>query len=95
MEIFERATENAFVAGFDGVEIQAAKGYLLDQFLQDSSNLRCDEYGGSIENRGRLLLECTDTAISVYGAGGVAVHLSLVVVQAVLPILILKPRSVM
>jgi 2,4-dienoyl-CoA reductase-like NADH-dependent reductase (Old Yellow Enzyme family) len=76
VDIFRRATENAFAAGFDGIELQAANGYLLDQFLQDNSNLRCDEYGGSIENRGRLLLECADAAISVYGAGGVAVHVS-------------------
>jgi 2,4-dienoyl-CoA reductase-like NADH-dependent reductase (Old Yellow Enzyme family) len=73
---FKSATKNALEAGFDGVELQAANGYHLDQFLQDSSNLRRDEYGGSIENRARLLLECTDAAISIYGAGGVAVHLS-------------------
>ena len=73
---FKSAANNAIEAGFDGVELQAANGYLLDQFLQDSSNLRRDEYGGSIENRARLLLECTDAAISVYGAGRVAVHLS-------------------
>ena len=72
---FKSAANNAIEAGFDGVELQAANGYLLDQFLQDSSNLRRDEYGGSIENRARLLLECTDAAISVYGAGSFAVRL--------------------
>lgn len=73
---FTNATSNALEAGFDGVELQSANGYLLDQFLQDSANLRRDEYGGSIESRARLLLECTDAAISVFGAGRVAVRLS-------------------
>ena len=68
--------ENAKEAGFDGVEIHGANGYLLDQFLQDSTNKRTDAYGGSLENRARLLLEVTDAAVSVWGAGRVGVHLA-------------------
>jgi len=67
---------NALRAGFDGVEIHGANGYLLDQFLQDGSNLRTDEYGGSIANRARLALEATDAAISVWGADRVGYHLA-------------------
>jgi 2,4-dienoyl-CoA reductase-like NADH-dependent reductase (Old Yellow Enzyme family) len=67
---------NALRAGFDGVEIHGANGYLLDQFLQDGSNLRADEYGGSIANRARLALEATDAAISVWGADRVGYHLA-------------------
>jgi 2,4-dienoyl-CoA reductase-like NADH-dependent reductase (Old Yellow Enzyme family) len=63
-------------AGFDGVEIHSANGYLLDQFLQDSSNKRDDGYGGSIENRARLLLEVTDAVVSVWGPGRVGMHLA-------------------
>jgi 2,4-dienoyl-CoA reductase-like NADH-dependent reductase (Old Yellow Enzyme family) len=76
VEAFRRGAENAQLAGFDGVEIHGANGYLLDQFLQDSTNLRGDDYGGPIENRARLLLEATDAAISVWGAGRVGVHLA-------------------
>ena len=76
VESYRRAAENAKKAGFDGVEIHGANGYLLDQFLQDKSNHRTDAYGGSIENRARLLLEAVDAAISVWGAGRVGVHLS-------------------
>lgn len=76
IEEYRRAAENAKAAGFDGVEIHGANGYLLDQFLQDSSNLRTDEYGGSIENRARLLLEVTDAVISVWGADRVGMHLA-------------------
>jgi 2,4-dienoyl-CoA reductase-like NADH-dependent reductase (Old Yellow Enzyme family) len=76
IEAFRRGAENAQLAGFDGVELHAANGYLLDQFLQDGTNLRTDDYGGSIENRARLLLEVTDAAISVWGAGRVGVHLA-------------------
>lgn len=76
VEAFRRAARNAQLAQFDGVEIHAANGYLIDQFLQDSTNQRTDAYGGSIENRARLLLEVTDAAISVWGAGRVGVHLS-------------------
>ncbi|NLZ17553.1 MAG: alkene reductase [Desulfobulbaceae bacterium] len=63
-------------AGFDGVEVHGANGYLLDQFLQSSTNLRSDAYGGSVENRARLLLEVCDAAISVWGADRVGVHLA-------------------
>ena len=73
---FRKGAENAKAAGFDGVEIHGANGYLLDQFLQDSSNLRTDEYGGSLENRARLLLEVTDACIDVWGAGRVGMHLA-------------------
>jgi len=67
---------NALRAGFDGVEVHGANGYLLDQFLQDGSNRRTDRYGGSIENRARLALEVTDAAISVWGADRVGYHLA-------------------
>jgi N-ethylmaleimide reductase len=73
---FRRGAENAKKAGFDGVEVHGANGYLLDQFLQDGSNKRSDQYGGSIENRARLLLEIVDQAIAVWGAGRVGVRLS-------------------
>ena len=73
---FKKASENAKLAGFDGVEIHAANGYLIDQFLQDGTNHRTDEYGGSLENRARLLLEITDAAISVWGPDKVGVHLA-------------------
>jgi 2,4-dienoyl-CoA reductase-like NADH-dependent reductase (Old Yellow Enzyme family) len=76
VEAFRRAAQNAQLARFDGVEIHAANGYLIDQFLQDGSNQRTDAYGGPIENRARLLLEVTDAAISVWGAGRVGVHLA-------------------
>ncbi|MGU7816689.1 alkene reductase [Burkholderia sp. AW49-1] len=73
---YRKGAENAKKAGFDGVEIHGANGYLLDQFLQDSTNLRIDAYGGPIENRARLLLEVVDAAIDVWGAGRVGVHLA-------------------
>ena len=73
---YRRGAENAQRAGFDGVEVHGANGYLLDQFLQDSSNLRTDDYGGSIANRARLHLEVTDAAISVWGADRVGMHLA-------------------
>lgn len=76
VESFRLGAQNAKDAGFDGVELHGANGYLLDQFLQDSSNQRTDRYGGSIENRARLLLEATDAAISVFGPGRVGVHLA-------------------
>ena len=76
VEDYRRAAENAKAAGFDGVEIHGANGYLIDQFLQDSSNKRTDGYGGSIENRARFLLEVTDAVISVWGADRVGMHLS-------------------
>lgn len=76
IEDYRRGAENAKAAGFDGVEIHGANGYLIDQFLQDSSNHRTDEYGGSVENRSRFLLEVTDAVVSVWGADRVGVHLA-------------------
>ncbi|MDR3727106.1 MAG: alkene reductase [Terracidiphilus sp.] len=76
VEGFRKGAENAKLAGFDGVEIHGANGYLLDQFLQDGSNHRTDQYGGSIENRARLMLEVADAAISVWGAKRVGMHLA-------------------
>jgi 2,4-dienoyl-CoA reductase-like NADH-dependent reductase (Old Yellow Enzyme family) len=76
VEDFRRAAQNAQDAGFDGVELHGANGYLLDQFLQDSTNQRTDDYGGPIENRARLLLEVTDAVASVWGPGRVGVHLA-------------------
>lgn len=76
VEAFRQGAENAKRAGFDGVEIHGANGYLLDQFLESSANHRTDDYGGSVENRARLLLEVADACISVWGAGCVGVHLS-------------------
>jgi N-ethylmaleimide reductase len=76
VETYRKGAENAKKAGFDGVEIHGANGYLLDQFLQDGTNKRNDAYGGSVENRARLLLEVTDAAISVWGSGRVGVHLA-------------------
>jgi len=73
---FARGAENAERAGFDGVELHGANGYLLDQFLQDGANRRTDEYGGTVENRARLLLEVTDAAARVFGPGRVGVHLA-------------------
>jgi 2,4-dienoyl-CoA reductase-like NADH-dependent reductase (Old Yellow Enzyme family) len=76
VEAFRRGAQNAQLAGFDGVELHGANGYLLDQFLQDGANHRTDEYGGPIENRARLMLECVDAAISVFGPGRVGMHLA-------------------
>jgi 2,4-dienoyl-CoA reductase-like NADH-dependent reductase (Old Yellow Enzyme family) len=76
VEQFRRGALNAQAAGFDGVEIHGANGYLLDQFLQDRSNHRTDDYGGSIGNRARLMLEVTDAVISVWGASRVGMHLA-------------------
>ncbi|MBJ6611606.1 MAG: alkene reductase [Candidatus Thiothrix moscowensis] len=73
---YRKGAENAKLAGFDGVEIHGANGYLLDQFLQDSTNQRTDAYGGSLENRARLLLEVTDAVIGVWGASRVGMHLA-------------------
>jgi N-ethylmaleimide reductase len=73
---FRQAANNALTAGFDGVEIHGANGYLLEQFLQSRTNLRTDRYGGGIENRARLLLEITQAAIEVWGASRVGVRLS-------------------
>lgn len=73
---FRRGAENAQAAGFDGVEIHGANGYLIDQFLQDGSNVRNDEYGGSIENRTRFLEEIVDAVTSVWGASRVGLHIA-------------------
>ncbi len=73
---YKRGAENAKKAGFDGVEIHGANGYLIDQFLQDVSNKRTDRYGGSVENRARLMLEVADACIDVWGAGRVGMHLA-------------------
>lgn len=75
-EQFKQAAIRAKAAGFDGVELHAANGYLIDQFLQTKANLREDEYGGSVENRARFLLEVIDVLIEVWGAGRVGVHLA-------------------
>ena len=76
VEAYRQGARNAQAAGFDGVEIHGANGYLLDQFLQDSTNHRTDEYGGPIEKRARLMLAVADAAISVWGADRVAMHLA-------------------
>lgn len=76
VEDYYQGARNAKEAGFDGVEIHGANGYLIDQFLRTSSNQREDKYGGSIENRARFLLEVTDAVISEWGPGRVGVHIS-------------------
>jgi N-ethylmaleimide reductase len=73
---YRLAAQNALAAGFDGVEIHAANGYLLDQFLRDGANKRTDAYGGSVENRARLLFEVVDAVTAVWGADRVGVRLS-------------------
>lgn len=75
VEQFRTAAQRGLTAGFDGVEIHAANGYLFDQFLQDGSNKRTDIYGGSFENRARFLLEVTNALISVWGSDRVAVRI--------------------
>jgi N-ethylmaleimide reductase len=74
--IFAQATRNARAAGFDGVELHGANGYLHDQFLQDGSNNRTDAYGGSAENRARLMVETTQAMIDAWEAARVGVRLS-------------------
>jgi N-ethylmaleimide reductase len=76
VESFRQAASNALKAGFDGVEIHGANGYLIEQFLQSRTNLRTDQYGGSIENRARLLMEIAQAVIGVWGASRVGVRLS-------------------
>ena len=73
---YRTGAENALAAGFDGVEIHAANGYLLDQFLRDKTNQRTDAYGGSIENRARLLMEVTAAVVKVWGGERVGIRLS-------------------
>ncbi len=76
IEAYRQGARNAQAAGFDGVEIHGANGYLLDQFLQERANQRSDEYGGSIANRARLMLEVADAVLAVWGAGRVGMHLA-------------------
>lgn len=73
---YKLGAENAVRAGFDGVEIHGANGYLIDQFLQDSVNRREDEYGGCLENRMRFMLEVTDAVTGVWGADRVGMHIA-------------------
>lgn len=73
---YRQGAKNALEAGFDGVEVHGANGYLLDQFLRDGTNHRTDDYGGSLENRARLLLEVTQAAVEVWGSDRVGVRLS-------------------
>ncbi|AYH43481.1 alkene reductase [Azoarcus sp. DN11] len=73
---FRRAAANAIRAGFDGVEIHGANGYLVDQFLRDGANQRTDRYGGSVENRARFALEVIDAVVAEIGAGRVGIRLS-------------------
>ena len=76
VEDYRKAAARAKAAGFDGVELHAANGYLPDQFLQDGSNKRTDSYGGSIDNRARFLLEVVEAVTSVWGGGRVAVRIA-------------------
>src|SRR5467141_2023931 len=76
VEDYRKAAARAKAARFDGVELHAANGYLVDQFLQDGSNRRTDAYGGSIENRSRFLLEVVEAITSVWGGGRVAVRIA-------------------
>jgi N-ethylmaleimide reductase len=76
VEQFRQGAKNALQAGFDGVELHGAFGYLIDQFLQDGSNQRTDRYGGSIENRARFLLEVVEAVCEVYGSDRVGIKLS-------------------
>ena len=71
---YQKGAERAKAAGFDGVEVHAANGYLIDQFLQDNSNRRTDSYGGSLENRARFLLEVVEAVTSVWGSDRVGVR---------------------
>jgi len=73
---YRKAAINAKTAGFDGIELHAANGYLLDQFLRDGSNTRTDAYGGTIENRTRLLTEVLDALVEVWPAGRIGIRLS-------------------
>jgi len=76
IEDFKRGAENALTAGFDGVEIHGANGYLLDQFARDSANKRTDAYGGSIENRAKLMLEVSKVVAAVAGAERTGIRIS-------------------
>ncbi len=76
IEAYRTGARNAREAGFDGVELHGANGYLLDQFLQDGTNHRSDDYGGSVENRARLMLDAVDAAVGEWGADRVGLHLA-------------------
>jgi N-ethylmaleimide reductase len=76
IDAYRQAARNALEAGFDGVEVHGANGYLIEQFLQSHTNLRTDQYGGSIENRTRFLMEVTKAIVEVWGADRVGVRLS-------------------
>jgi N-ethylmaleimide reductase len=76
IDAYRQAAKNALEAGFDGVEVHGANGYLIEQFLQSHTNLRTDRYGGSIENRVRFLMEVTEAVVEVWGADRVGVRLS-------------------
>lgn len=76
IDAYRDGARNAMAAGFDGVEVHGANGYLLEQFLHDSSNKRNDIYGGSVENRSRLLLQVTEAVSEIWGADRVGVRLS-------------------
>jgi N-ethylmaleimide reductase len=76
VEQFRVAAANAMEAGFDGVELHGANGYLLDQFLRDGANVRTDRYGGTLENRARFPLDVVDAVIQVWGAGRVGYKIS-------------------
>jgi N-ethylmaleimide reductase len=76
VESFRQGAVNAKAAGFDGVQLHGAHGYILDQFLRDGANDRTDAYGGSLQNRAKLLFEAIDAAIGVFGAGKVGVRIS-------------------
>ena len=76
IDAYRQGAKNALKAGFDGVEIHGANGYLIEQFLQSHTNLRTDQYGGGIENRTRFLMEVTKAVIEVWGADRVGVRLS-------------------
>src|SRR5260221_1869186 len=76
IDAYQQAAKNALLAGFDGVEIHGANGYLIEQFLQSHTNLRTDQYGGSIESRTRFLMEVTKAVIEIWGANRVGLRLS-------------------
>jgi N-ethylmaleimide reductase len=76
VEDYRKAAENAKEAGFDGVELHGANGYLIDQFLRDGTNQRTDQYGGSVENRARFLIEVTEAVVGVWGGERVGLRLS-------------------
>lgn len=77
MEAYAQAARNAvYGAGFDGVEVHGAHGYLLDQFIQDTCNKRTDEYGGSIENRCRFAFEAIEAVVNAVGAAKTGLRLS-------------------